>query len=262
MQLQHKTFLITGASGGIGSALARSLVAAGASVVVHGRDEKRLGAVLATLPDGTPSVLADLSTDQGRAALVAFARAHRNIDGVVLNAASGHFGPFLDMSAAAIEQLIVTDLIAPLVLARALIPQLAQRDSSALVFVGSTLGRIGHPGFSVYGAAKGGLHTFAEALARELGGKGPRILHVAPRATRTAMNDGAARAMNSALKVAEDSPERVADAIVGALRRDARRLQLGTPEKLFVRINSVVPALVDRALAGKRDTIMKFASDN
>lgn len=260
MHLNHKTFLITGASGGIGSALAHALVAAGANVLVHGRDEQRLHTLLRALPTGTPAVLADLATADGRDTLAAFARGHKALDGAVLNAASGHFGPFEEMTGEEIERVITTDLLSPLLLTRALLPLLRRRVDSALVLIGSTLGRIGHPGFAVYGAAKGGLHTFAEALGREFGSAGPRVLHVAPRATRTAMNDGAARAMNAALKVSEDPPERVAAAIVAALKRDARRVQIGAPEKIFVRMNVLLPGVVDRALAGKRDTIMKFAS--
>ncbi len=259
MNLKDKTILITGASGGIGSALAQAFVVAGAKVLVHGRDELRLQASLHRLPAGTPAVLADLATSAGRDELLRFASTHRP-NAVVLNAASGHFGRFVDMRAEDIERLIATDLLSPVLLTRALLPGLQDQADSALVLIGSTLGRIGHPGFAAYGATKAGLYAFAEALSRELGRHGPRVLHVAPRATRTSMNNGAARAMNAALRVTEDAPETVAAAVIEALRRNARRLQIGLPERILVRVNAVLPSIVDRALAGKHETIMKFAT--
>lgn len=260
MDLHGKTVLATGATGGIGGALARVCASAGARLKVHGRDAARMNQLLAGLPAGSESLLGDLSTAEGRAALCAFAAAPNAADVVILNAASGHFGLFEEMSTGALEALIDSDLLAPMLLAHALLPILRQRPAAALVIVGSTLGHIGHPGFAAYGAAKGGLRTFTEALAREVGVEGPRVLWVSPRATRTAMNDGGARAMNAALKVTEDPPEAVATAVLDALHKDRRRVQMGIAEKVFVRINALLPQMVDRAMAGKLSTIRRYAS--
>jgi short-subunit dehydrogenase len=211
------------------------------------------------LPADTGSLLADLGTSEGRAALLDFAAGPQPADVVILNAAGGHFGLYESMSDAEITQLVATDLVAPMLLSRALIPLLRARAQGTLVLIGSTLGQIGHPGFAAYGAAKGGLRTFAEALARELGAEGPRLLWVSPRATRTGMNSVSARAMNVELKVAEDPPEAVACAIAEALTHDRPRVQMGLAEKLFVRVNAVLPALVDRAMSGKLPTIRRHA---
>lgn len=260
MKLAGARILVTGATGGIGGALARALAKAGARLVVHGRDGERMRRLLATLPPGTTPVLADLSTAEGRSAILAEARSPAGLDAAVLNAAGGHFGLYEAMNAGAIAGLIQTYLLAPMLLSHALLPQLRQRPGSALVLVGSTLGQIGHPGFAAYGAAKGGLRTFAEALSREIGKEGPRVLHVSPRATRTGMNSAAAQAMNRELKVAEDAPEVVAAAIVDALACDRPRVQLGLAEKIFVRVNAVLPGVVDRAIAGKLSTIRRHAA--
>ena len=259
MKLQGRNFLVTGATGGIGGALARALSDRGAKLRVHGRDPGRMTALLQSLPKGTAAVLADLATVQGREQLLRFAFAEGPLDGAVLNAAGGHFGLFEAMNSAEIEQLIATDLVAPMLLSNALLPKLAGGGQAALVLIGSTLGQIGHPGFAAYGAAKGGLRTFAEALARELGRDGPRLLWVSPRSTRTAMNSAAAKAMNAELKVSEDPPEAVDAAIVHALEHDQPRVQMGFAEKVFVRVNAVLPSLVDRAMSGKLSTIRRHA---
>jgi short-subunit dehydrogenase len=262
MSLSGKSFLITGATGGIGGALARVLADRGVKLRVHGRDPERMAALLGLLPAGTQSLLADLSSAEGRAALVDFAGAGGMVDGVVLSAAGGHFGLFEQMRVGEIEKLIATDLVAPMLLTHALLPRLAPHGRSALVLIGSTLGQIGHPGFAAYGAAKGGLRTFAEALSRELGSEGPRLLWVSPRSTRTAMNSPAARAMNAELRNGEDPPEAVAIAIVAALEARRPRIQMGLAEKIFVRVNAMLPALVDRAMSGKLSTIRRHAGEN
>ena len=216
-------------------------------------------ALLKSLPGETRSLLADLTSQEGRAELLRFAASDGGIDAAVLNAAGGHFGLYTDMQPAQIEHLLCTDLLAPMLLTHGLLPQLSARPQGALVMIGSTLGQIGHPGFAAYGAAKGGLRTFAEALTRELGAQGPRLLWVSPRSTRTAMNSAAARAMNAELNVAEDPPEAVAAAIVDALERDRPRVQMGLAENVFVRLNAVLPALVDRAMSSKLSTIQRHA---
>lgn len=261
MKLSGQTFLVTGATGGIGGALARALAQSGVRLRVHGRDPERMAALLKTLPPDTTSLLADLSAHEGRTRLVEFAGAGGMVDGAILNAAGGHFGLFEQMQPNDIVRLVGTDLIAPMLLTHALLPKLAARGKSALVLIGSTLGQIGHPGFAAYGAAKGGLRTFAEALARELGSEGPRLLFVSPRSTRTAMNSEAAKAMNAELKVGEDTPEQVAATIVAALERDRPRVQMGFAEKVFIRVNAMLPALVDRAMSGKLSTIRRHAGD-
>lgn len=121
-------------------------------------------------------------------------------------------------------------------------------------------GTIGFPGFSAYSASKFGLRGFAEALRRELADSGIRVLHLAPRATRTAINSDAVVAMNAALGAAMDAPQQVAAQIVQALRDEAPERALGWPEKFFARLNRLLPGLVDRALRKQLPTVKRFAA--
>ena len=137
-------------------------------------------------------------------------------------------------------------------------------DGFIAVNIGSTFGSIGHPAFVAYSASKFGLRGFSEALRRELNGSTVKIHYLAPRATHTALNDDQVVAMNESLGNAMDDPCLVADELVRLLgeKHDKNRF-LGWPEKLFVRINSLLPQLVDRALAKQLKTIRHYAgSDN
>ena len=128
-----------------------------------------------------------------------------------------------------------------------------------LLFVGSTFGAIGYPGFALPARPKFSLRGFAEALRRELADGPVRVLYLAPRATRTAMNASAVVEMNRALGVAMDPPQQVAAAIVQALRDESPERHLGWPEKFFARLNRLLPRVVDRALRGQLATIRRFA---
>ena len=103
------------------------------------------------------------------------------------------------------------------------------------------------PYAAAYAASKFALRGFSEALRREMADTGVGVLYVAPRATRTSMNSAQAVALNSALKVAMDPPESVADAVLRAIELDRSELYLGWPEKFFVRLNGLLPSEIGRA---------------
>ena len=136
---------------------------------------------------------------------------------------------------------------APICLTKPLLPLLKQATSAMVVNVGSTYGSIGYPGYASYCATKFALRGFSEALRRELADTRVSVLYVAPRATRTSMNSPAAQALNDALKSNVDDPQTVA-AVIHAIAGDRRDLYLGWPERFFVRLNSLLPNLVDRGL--------------
>lgn len=238
--------LLTGARGGIGQAMARTLTGAGAAVMGVGR--------AAAPPAGTAGIRwlqADLSTAQGVADTVAAAE-EWSANVVVHAAGVPAFGPLTSMPPSRLDEVLRVNLLAPMLLTRQLLPSLLRQPRAQVVFVGSAVGRIGLPGFSVYGASKAGLHGFAEALRRELGDSSVKIQLLAPRSTRTAFNDAAVVAYNKATNTAMDSPEVVAEALLRLIEGEAPDRFIGFPERLAVRLNGLLGALLDAGFVKHR----------
>jgi short-subunit dehydrogenase len=263
MKLAGARVLITGGAGGIGRALARELLDAGASVLLVGRNATALAHAAHTLGgDGARvgTLVADLTSAADRLRLVACASTwNGGIDVLVNNAGVSHFGLYSDAAPEYIEQTLAINLLAPMLLVRALLPTLAKRPQAAIVNVGSVFGSIGYPGNATYSAAKFGLRGFSEALRRELTGGTIRVLHVAPRATRTAINSRAVDALNFELGVATDAPETVGAWIRERIELELADGTLGWPERLFVKLNALLPRLVDGALRRQLPAIRRHA---
>ncbi len=240
--------LLTGASGGIGQAMARTLLRSGAAVMGVGRS------ATPTLPEGTAWVQADLAREDGIAA-VARAALQWQPNVVVHAAGVPGFGVLAGMPLSRMDEVLDLNLLAPMRLTQALLPQLLGQRHAQLVFVGSALGRIGLPGFSVYGASKAGLHGFAEALRRELADTSVRVQILGPRSTRTAFNDAEVEAYNRATGTAMDSPEVVAAALLALIESEAAERFIGFPERLAVRLNGVLGALFDSAFRQHRRSL-------
>jgi short-subunit dehydrogenase len=259
ISLRGRTVVLTGASGGIGAALAAALVEAGATVLAVGRDPVKLNALVHRhRPGAVVPVSADLCTTAGRAAVVAQAAA-MSPSMLVIAHAQGAFGLFENQPEAELSALVQTNLVAPMLLIRALLPALQAQPEAAVVAVGSTFGALAFPGFAAYSASKFGLRGLIEALGREHADGPVRFQYLAPRATRTAFNTPAVDALNAELKTAQDDPRDVARQLLAAIQRGDRRRQLGWPEKIFARLNGSFPALIDRALRGQLPIVRRHA---
>lgn len=256
--------ILTGATGGIGAALALELATAGAQVLAIGRSSRSLAALSERcVGSGRPGRLvplaADITDDGDRQRIVAAARQLPR-PSVLIHAAGGSaFGLFEDGTQAADEALFSVNLLAPVALTRMLLPLLEAQDDAAVVAIGSTFGSIGFPGFSTYSASKFALRGLFEALAREYADRPLRFQWLSPRATDTSFNSPAVQALNHELATPVDAPERVARQLLDAIVAGRARQQLGWPEKLFARINGVLPTLVDRGLRGKLAAIRRHA---
>lgn len=255
MKPEELSVVLTGASGGIGSELAAALVDAGARVLLVGRRGPPLVALVDSLGaharDLVQALAADVTTVEGRAAIRDIALA-RGCNALVNNAALPVFGPFADADPQRIDEVLGTNLIAPIQLTLALLPQLQAQREARVLNIGSATGRLGVPGFAVYGAGKFGLRGFSEALRRELADTPVRVQYLGARATRTAFNDRRADEFIRRRRTAVDMPETVARAALELLLSGRAEKFLGFPESLAVRINGLSPALLDRAFAPHR----------
>ncbi len=265
MKLGNARVLLTGAGGGIGSAIAAELASRGAAVMLAGRDTTLLEATAASLDaprDRIATVAGDLATETGRQAVCDAAASWRGgINVLVNNAGISDFGLFEDQSAAAIDRAVAINLLAPLHLCHALLPSLQRHPEAAVLNIGSAFGSIGYPGFATYSATKFALRGFSEALRRELAGSSVLVHHLAPRATRTGMNSTAVEQMNRELGVAMDTPQAVARTACILLERGTPEAVVGWPEKFFARLNAVLPRVVDRALRKQLPVIRRYAGE-
>ena len=258
MQLSDCRVVLTGATGGIGLALVEQLCAGGAHVLAVTRQPAALAALRASYPHTLREIVADLRTPAGRHAIVEAARHMGGINLLLNGAGVNRFALIEQLDDHAIADMLTVNVIATLQLTRAMLPTLRSQPHALVVNVGSTYGSIGYPGYAVYCASKFALRGFSEALRRELADTDVNVLYVAPRATRTSMNSAVAMALNQALKASVDEPQRVAQAVMGAIQKNLCELYLGWPEKLFVRLNGLLPSVVDHALRKQLPVIRSF----
>ncbi|MHB8692266.1 MAG: SDR family NAD(P)-dependent oxidoreductase [Solirubrobacteraceae bacterium] len=186
--LEGRTALVTGASRGIGAAIARSLDRAGARVALVARSAPALNALAAELRN-RPVVLAeDLSDPAVPQRLVADARTQLGgIDVLVNNAALAARLPTAELDASLIDELYAVNVRAPLLLIAALVPSMIERSSGAVINVSSVSAVVGTPRRAAYAATKGAVDAATRSLAMELGPHGIRVNSVAPGVVDTEM---------------------------------------------------------------------------
>jgi short-subunit dehydrogenase len=253
MKLAGCRALLTGAGSGIGRSLALALADRGARLVLVGRNAGRLDATVRaiTAAGGEASAITHDLVDpggHGRLTDAAIARLG-GIDLLVNNAGVSAFAEFAVESPSAIEALVRTNVTAPILLTRAVLPAMLAAGRGHIANVGSILGSIGFPHFAAYSASKFALRGFSEALRRELRGTGIGVTYAAPRTTRTAINSELLYELSAAGGAAIDEPDTVAVLIVDAIAAGRDELYIGWPEKLAVRLNAVLPRLIGCAIA-------------
>ena len=188
-RLDGKVALITGASGGLGGAIARTLHAQGAVVVLSGTRADALQALAAELGERAHVVVADLADPAAADALIAGAEAAGPLDILVNNAGLTRDGLAMRMKDADWAQVLDVDLGAPFRLARAALRGMIRRRSGRIIGIGSIVGTTGNGGQANYAAAKAGLVGMSKALAAEVGSRGITVNVVAPGYIQTAMTD-------------------------------------------------------------------------
>ena len=262
MSARHRCAVVTGASGGIGRAIVLRLAFRCDSMILVGRDASSLDAITRSVRGPgirVRAVAADLTTREGQQAVLDAAKNEGAIDLLVNNAGANDFAWLADQDDDILERIVHVNVLAPMQLTRRLLPLLLAQQTATIVNVGSIFGYLGYPGHAAYCASKFALRGFSEALRRELADGPVRVLYLAPRATRTAMNNASACALNAELGVAMDTPDSVAAALVALLDKPVPERPLGMPERLFALLNRIMPCAVDRALRRQLPVIRRHA---
>ncbi len=186
--LDGRTALVTGASRGIGAAIARALDRAGARVALVARDAAALDEVAARLNNDPVVVAADLADPDVPARLVADAADRLGaIDVLVNNAAVAARGPTVELDAALVDRLYAVNVRAPLLLVAALVPSMIERGGGVIISLSSGSAVVGTPRRAAYAATKGAIDAATRSLAIELGPHGIRVNSVAPGVVDTEM---------------------------------------------------------------------------
>jgi short-subunit dehydrogenase len=252
---------ITGASSGIGAALARALAADGAHLVLSGRNRDALAALAADLP--TDSLILPFEVTDHSAALAAadtaWDWAHSRsggIDMLVNNAGISQRSLAVDTAYAVYERIVGVDLLAPIALTQAILPRMVARQSGRIVMISSVAGKVGVPMRTAYCAAKFGLIGYADALRAETAKAGLSVHVVAPGSVRTDVSRNALTADGSARGVSDRAiengldPDSVATEILQKIAAGEREIVVATGiEQQMGELRRTPDALFDQVAA-------------
>ncbi|MEV7015889.1 SDR family NAD(P)-dependent oxidoreductase [Streptomyces sp. NPDC093991] len=241
------TALVTGASSGIGAAVARRLSAEGWRLVLNGRDARRLAETAARA--SAAAFPEDLTRPAAERRLTRFALdAVGRLDLLVACAGVGWAGDFTAMSRRAFDEVMEVNLLTTLRLVRQVVPPMVEAGSGRVVLVGSLAGAVGVRGEAVYSASKAAVAVFADALRYELRGTGVGVSLVVPGVVDTPFFDrrGTPYARTRPRPV---PPERVADAVWRAVVRGRNEIYVPGWLRLPARVRGAAPGLYRRLAA-------------
>lgn len=251
MQLNGKTALLTGATGGLGQAIAEALAARGAEMILSSRKSAELETLAGQLPGTGHRVLVSDLAEEG-AALALLAEAGE-IDILVANAGLPASGRIDGFSQEQIGRALRVNLESPVRMARELVPRFEQRGSGHLVFVSSISGKAPTARASLYAATKFGLRGFALCLREDVRGSGVGVSVVSPGVIRAAGMFADSGASAPAL-IGTGTPEQVGAAVVRAIERDRGEVTVAPlRQRALGRFGANAPELSGR-LAGNLAT--------
>jgi short-subunit dehydrogenase len=248
MELAGRKALLTGATGGLGRAIALALAQRGATLLLSARKQDALEALAAELPGDDHRVLpADLAEPGAAEKLAAGAGA---VDVLVANAGLPAAGWLLDFTPEQVARALRVNLEAPMLLAQALMPAMIDRGSGHLVFVASLAGKSASPLSSIYNATKFGLRGFALGLRPDLAPKGVGVSLVSPGFIREAgmFADAGAKPPPG---LGTGSPEQVGAAVVGAIVKNKLEVAVAPlRQRALAHIGLASPGIANLAQSG------------
>lgn len=241
MRIQGSTVLLTGASGGIGTAIARALHARGAALVLTGRRVEVLEPLAQEC--GARALAVDLSEPGAPDRLAQEAGA---VDILVANAALPASGTLESFTAAQLDRSLEVNLRAPIALAHRLLPGMLTRGRGHLVFMSSLSGKASAPGSALYSASKFGLRGFAAGLRADLRSSPVGVSAIFPGFIRDAGMFADAE-VELPRGVGTRSPQDVASAVIAAIERDRGEIDVAPlPLRLSTAFASLAPETAGR----------------
>jgi short-subunit dehydrogenase len=255
VNLAGRTVLLTGATGGLGHAIARRLRAAGAELVLTGRRVEVLEPLAAET--GARSLAVDLAD---AAAVLRLASECADVDVLVSNAGLPGTGQVTSFTVEQIDRALAVNLRAPMVLARELAEHMVARRSGHMVFMSSLAGKVGAPRSAVYSATKFGLRGFAQSLRQDLQASGVGVSAIFPGFVRDAgmFHDTGTKLPPGLGTVA---PDAVAEAVVRAIERNRGEIDVAPVSlKLGSLFGGVAPEIAAKVTrkSGGDEIAMQF----
>ena len=220
--LTGRRVLLTGASGGIGKAIARAMHGRGADLVISGRRVQVLDELVAELGDRVETAPADLAD---AAEVRGLAERAGDVDVLVANAGLPASGRLESFSPEELDRALDVNLRAPVQLTHALAPRMVERGSGHLVYISSLAAKVVSGGGAVYSATKAGLRAFALGLRDDLHGSGVGVTTVFPGFIRDA-GMWADAGIKLPPGVGMRSPEQVAKAVLAGIERDRAEIDV------------------------------------
>jgi short-subunit dehydrogenase len=263
--LRNLSFIITGAGSGIGRDISITLAKEGAQLTLVGRRKTELDdtARLVETEGGQASTFAANIADYAQhvgivdAARSAFGR----IDGLINNAGNVRAGHLESISSADILAMVDVNLVAPILLTRAVLGELKRGPHGFIVNVSSGVALLTPPFYSVYAAVKSGIAAFGDSLRRELLDDNISVLNVFPGATDTPMMR--TNLAGADLGFTRESSADVAAAIVDALKDGKREvIRGGEPRLALIATNRAQPEVVDERFRGMKTALEAAVSEH
>jgi short-subunit dehydrogenase len=246
--------LVTGATRGIGRALAEALAARGAVIGLLARSRGELDALAASLPGDHHALAGDVAqADAIRAAVDGFASATGGLELVVANAGVTHYGPFGEQPLADALEMSAVNWHGTLFTVHAALPHLLDGGRGHIAVVSSGAALRSFPSAAVYGATKAAQRMFAEALRHELSGTGVSVTTVFPGEIATGLHDHERERLPAWYRTDRlGDPAALAAAILDGVERDARAVFFPRAVRALGALHGLSPRAADAALRALR----------
>lgn len=247
MQLSGKLAVVTGASRGIGRALAIELTKSGCGLLLTALEEDELATLSSELRSKfsvpVEAMTCDLSDFGSRKNLISWILNSKDPPDILINNAGlGYFGRFEDSAWGRIEKTIAVNISALTHLTYELIPLLKKRPNAKIVNISSGMARLPYPGLAVYGATKGFVSSFSESLASELADTSISVLCFHPGFTMTPFIGSAGMDMNKIPKILIHTPEEIANQILKAIKKDKQWKYSDIVTRFSVAVGTLLPS--------------------